>query len=472
MDKVYRISEQPITAQSISDAIKFNQELALTFEIQDQYYRGIHDVLRRKKSRALKNRIAIANHAKYIVDMNVGYLLGEPVRYLSDSNIEPITDEYEKQTISLLDWDTAQDCSIFGRAYNYNYTNSKGNKKTARIDPRNCIVVYDNTLELNPLFAIMYETSTENTHTTDQNGDTLVRRLEVVDKDYVYKYNVDSVKWQVSEKTRHFYGEVPVIEFWNNNQLQGDFDQVKTLIDAYNFLQSDRVNDKEQLVESILGLYGFGLTADQKEDLMTYRTLTDLPVDGKAEYITKTFDEQQVQVLLDSIEQDIHKISMTPNMSDKDFAGNSSGVALAYKLLPFENNIKSKQRIFEQGLRDRFKQYNNQLKFESKMEDIDYSDFAVVFNRALPKNDLETSQIISNLRGVVSQGTLISQLSFVKDPEQEIEDVSKEGLNGMSAELPEYGTPEATIETLEEKGMIDATAKQDSLLTKLKNLLN
>ena len=43
---------------------------------------------------------------------------------------------------------------------------------------------------------------------------------------------------------------------FNDGQRQGDFEQVISLIDAYNTLQSDRVNDKEQFVDSLMYIKG------------------------------------------------------------------------------------------------------------------------------------------------------------------------------------------------------------------------
>ena len=44
----------------------------------------------------------------------------------------------------------------------------------------------------------------------------------------------------------------------------------------------------------------------------------------------------------------------------------------------------------------------------------------------LPVNELEMSQVIGNLTGIVSQETLLSQLSFVADPKEEVKAVKKE----------------------------------------------
>ena len=65
--------------------------------------------------------------------------------------------------------------------------------------------------------------------------------------------------------------------------------------------------------------------------------------------------ENDVDVLRKNLESDIHKISMVPNMSDENFVGNASGVAIKYKLLAFEQMTKNKERYMEKGLKERFK---------------------------------------------------------------------------------------------------------------------
>ena len=47
-------------------------------------------------------------------------------------------------------------------------------------------------------------------------------------------------------------GEIPIIEYKNNQWRLGDFETVLTLLDALNKLHSDRLNSVEQLINSIL----------------------------------------------------------------------------------------------------------------------------------------------------------------------------------------------------------------------------
>ena len=56
----------------------------------------------------------------------------------------------------------------------------------------------------------------------------------------------------------------------------------------------------------------------------------------------------------------------------------------------------------------------------------DQSMIEPVFTRGLPQNRLELSQIIANLKGVVSTKTLLALLDFVSNVDDEMKEVKKE----------------------------------------------
>lgn len=406
-----------ITNQILNDVIEYNEKYKERFNRLELYYLGKHDICSRSKDDRLKNNKVMVNHAKYITDTNIGYLLGNPVDYQVDKkhNIEAILDAYKKQTINDLDSEIAKDVSIFGLQYEYVYANENAEPRSCEIDNRNCIIVYDDTVEHNKLFAVIYRPIYE--------GETF-KYWDIIylDKNTEVHYQSnDKTLNKVGKKKPHAFGDVPVICYKNNPELLGDFEPVISLIDAYNLLQSDRVNDKEQLVDAILCMYGMDFDVEQAEMLKESRMLANLPVDGKVEYLVKTLQETDVDILRQNLENDIHKISMVPNMSDENFVGNSSGVAIRYKLLAFEQNIKNKERYMEKGLLERFKLYNNFLSTSAKAELVPTEEIDVVFKRNLPSNDFEISQMINNLADYVDTETLISQLSFIKDASEIVE---------------------------------------------------
>lgn len=406
-----------ITNSILNDVIQYNERYKDRFRMLEDYYLGKHKILERTKEDRLKNNKVMINHAKYITDTNVGYLLGNPVDYqVSDGHdIEPVLDAYKKQTINDLDSEIAKDVSIYGIQREYVYVNENSEPRSCEIDNKNSIIVYDDTVEHNKLFGLIYRPI--------YKGDSF-KYWDIIycDKNEIrnYKSYTKSLN-QVGEKKPHKFGGVPIIEYKNNPEILGDFEPVLTLIDAYNLLQSDRVNDKEQLVDAILLFYGMDFDDKDAEMLKTSRMISNIPEEGKVDYLVKTLQEGDVDILRQNIENDIHKISMVPNMSDENFIGNSSGVAIRYKLLSFEQNIKNKERYMEKGLMERFRLYNNYLNAISKMQIVPTEEVDAVFTRNLPSNDYETSQMINNLQDLVDSETLLSQLSFVKDASEIVE---------------------------------------------------
>jgi SPP1 family phage portal protein len=432
---MYTVSkDSALSVDLIKNAIEFNEQGRSRYDKLEDYYLGEQAILKRKKNQTYKNNKLVVNHARYITDINIGYLLGNKVEYqVTDGfDIEVIKDEFKKQTISDLDHEIAKDLSIFGRQYELVY-NVDNEVRSKDIDVRNAICVYDDTVEHNKLFGIIYKLNDKGKY-----EDIVVYD----DKDmYECSYNGDI---RIGKERPHSFGKVPLIEYRNNSENQGDFEQVISLIDAYNILQSDRLNDKEQLVEAIMVGYGVTMTPEQMEHLRMYRTLfLNTPkTETQVEYLVKNLDESQVDILRQTIQEDIHKISMTPNMSDENFVGNSSGVAIRFKLLAFEQSISNKERYFEKGLLERFELYNNYLVSLRKMSLVPRYEVDAVFKRNLPQNDFEISQMINNLAPYVDDATLVEQLSFIDDAERVVELNRKEEKEEMNKELAEFGSSE------------------------------
>lgn len=330
-----------INATVIREAIKYNEKRRKCFDLLDRYYIGDQDIMHRLKPETLHNNRVMVNHAKYIVDTNTGYLLGNPVEYQvdKDHNIDAVLDVYKKQTMNDIDSEIAKNCAIFGIQYEYVFTNESAEPESAVLDVRNTIIAYDTTIKHNKLFAVNYRPQfAKPTDTKPDYYDVIF-----VDKTAVRQYKLKNDILKLEHEEKHAFQEVPVIEYINNKEYLGDFEPVISLIDAYNLIQSDRVNDREQLVDAILCFYGVKFTETQMAELKEHRMISNIPQDGKIEYLIKALNESDTDILRKNIENDIHKISMTPNLADENFANNSSGVAISYKLLSFDQNIKNKE---------------------------------------------------------------------------------------------------------------------------------
>lgn len=429
-----QISDGKDTEKVVQDAINYNETLRERYNKLERYYLGKHPIISRYKTDFNFNNKLVINHAKYITDINIGYLLGNPVDYNTNEeyNFDLIREEYDKQNIPVLDHEIAKDLSIFGTQFELVYTDQNEIRSTD-VDVRNCIMVYDDTISHKPLFAVTYEKS--------KTSADLYDSVTVYDNNFIYNF-VSKGKIKLKSVTPHYFKTVPVIDYINNTERTGDYEPVLSLVDAYNLIQSDAVNDKEQLVDALMVIKGMTLTPEQRYMMKTSRIMAGLDENTSVEYLTKQINQADLDILRQVLEADIHKISMTPNLSDENFVGNASGVAIRYKLLAFEQSILNKERYFERGLMQRFQLYNNYLNKLKGMPIIPLHKVDAIFKRNLPQNDLETAQVVNNLDGIVKREVLVSQLSFIEDVDEAMEE-KEEPVN--------FGTFDPNLISKEEK---------------------
>lgn len=414
------------------------------------YYQGKHKILEDAKR---ENRL-VCNHAKDISDTASSYFIGNPVTYKSDADIKDLTDSLETAGADETDGDNGLDLSIYGLAYEYVYVKeNENNLLTKNLSPENTFMVKDDSIEENELFAVYYYVRKDDSGTGPEHYIATVLTPN-------YKYELDIQNNEVPQLTTelpvpHYLGEIPIIEYLNNKLAIGDFELQIPLIDAYNALMSDRITDKEQFIDAILAIYGTLLSDEDepgtdeedqnikkvKDRLRKYKVL-EMPDTAKAEYLTRTFDESGVEILKKAIEQDIHKFSHIPCMSDESFGGNVSGVAMEFKLLGMENITKIKTRYYRKGLRKRLRIFCNYLALHGKS--VDPTGITMTFTRALPKNLLEISQIVANLWGKVSRKTLLSQVPFVDDVDEELKALDEETEENLKRQQEIFGMQENT----------------------------
>lgn len=426
--------------QAIRRLIQKHRKIAAKLSENKRYYEGAHKILDEGDR---KNKL-VCNHAKDIADTASSYFIGNPVTYKSSEDIAVLTDALEQAGADEADGDNGLDLSIYGRAFEYCYVKEDETDLTVKnLSPENTFMVYDDSIEEKELFAVYYCIRKD-----DANDTKIVYAATVLTKNYRYVLNIEDIEgpqFLLEEPEAHFMGEVPIIAYQNNKLGIGDYELQIPLIDAYNALMSDRITDKEQFIDAILALYGFMLgDADKKDEegktpaqRLKEDKLLEMPADAKAEYITRTYDESGVEILRKAIEQDIHKFSHIPCMTDEAFGGNVSGVAMEFKLLGMENITKIKTRYYRKGLRKRLRIFANFLSVKGMQVDI--SGITPTFTRALPKNLLEISQIVANLWGKVSRKTLLSQVPFVDDPEEELKAVEEEEQKALERQQAAFG---------------------------------
>ena len=420
--------EKNIKKELVVKLIREHEKQLPRFKKLKKYYLGEHDILSKQRSKNKPNYKPVCNHAKDIADTSTGYFMGNTISYSNseDTDINELLIAFDNAEVDESDHDNALDMAIYGVAYEYVYARENENILDIKsLEVENTFIVYDDSIEQQPLFGVYYFKRKEN------KADTETYQAVIMTRQFVYSIVLEGKeKGVISDKpTPHNMGDIPIIEYKNNKYSIGDFEQQIGLIDSYNSLTANRINDKEQFIDSILVLYGARLGDNEEESIKAMESLAEhklleLHPEARAEYLSKTLNENEVETLRNAVKQDIYTFSHIPNLTDENFAGNSSGVAMEFKLLGLEMITKIKQRYYVKGLKKRIKLFANYLGLTQIA--IDANSIIPNFSRSLPKNLLEISQIVSNLDGKVSQETLLSQIPFVEDPMSEIEKVNEE----------------------------------------------
>lgn len=396
-------------------------ELPRLLKLED-YYRGKHEILKRVNIDISKPNNKIVNpYGQYITDMFVGYFLGEPVGYNSADDaisdelnlIMTYNDEQDENS------ELAKDASVYGVAYEMMYFDSDAAIRFKRVNPKEVILIFDNTVENELLYAIRYFEE------ADILGKNKKTRCEVYSQDSIAIYvgGEFGSSFSIVSEEPHYFGLVPFATYKNNDDMIGDFELVISLIDAYDKLSSDNLNDFEYFTDSYLGLYGMDADVEDIKMMKENRVLI-MPEGGKAEWIIKNVNDTQIENIKTRIEQDIHKFSKCPALTDQDFAANASGVAMKYKLMGMENVASVKERKFKKGLQRRIELIANIFSLTSTV--FDWRSIDITFKRNIPANAIEIADTINKLRGLVSDETLLEQIPFVDNVQKEMEKIAEE----------------------------------------------
>lgn len=412
------------------------------YEKLDKYYDGNHSILSRiLSSETLPNNKLIANHAAYITDMAVGYVFGTPVSYSGDGADE-LNDIFIEIDEDSHNNELAQDISIFGVGYELLYMNDKDvpHPELAVASPLCSFLVEDSSVKHEPLFGVTYF---EKRDIEDVLKGYDVNVYTQKEKIHYFFTDLGSESPVEVDRESYFFDGIPLIEYKNNKKLRGDFEDVITLIDAYNLLQSDRVNDKEQVVDALLAIVGASLGDTAEEKIATGRLLKELKMieldeGGDAKWLVKNLNETETEVLKKSLKDDIHEFSKVPCLTDENFVGNASGVAMKYKLLGFEQLGKIKERYFKKGLRERLRLMANIENIRAK--NIDPGNIDITMKRSLPVDDELLARIAQATDGFISWETRVKRFDEEIDVEAERERLEDEKNKNIEQQQKMFGS--------------------------------
>lgn len=274
------------------------------------YYKGNQPILSRvKDARPEINNKVVENRANEIVSFKTGYLMGDPVQYVSRSDDERVSSEVTKlnefaffedkapKDKELADW-----FHICGTAYRMVLprTDDDMDESPFRIftlDPRNAFVVYSSDVEKKPLMGVKIVTPVDGTPIFTVYTDTM-------------RYDIrDGI---VIGEESHTLGGIPIIEYPANQARLGSFEIVLPLLDAINEIDSDSVDGVDQFIQALLVFMGMDIEDDEVKKLKDYGAIR-IPKDTDIKYLVHELNQSQTQELKQNMYSAVLTICGIPN---------------------------------------------------------------------------------------------------------------------------------------------------------------
>lgn len=417
---------------SVKAFINHNEGRARKFKELYDLYTGDHAILKepRDPQSARPDNRLVSNWANYVVDTYVGYFIGKPPK---------ITLDEEASNKQLQDWfsensfidklaEVTKQVAIYGCSYMLGYQDEESKTRVAVVEPSSGFMIYDTSINREPLAFVRYSY-----FNNELQGDL---------------YNADGIQPFTSsgftgDKDNKPFKSVPAIEFVANDERLSLVGKIKTLVEAYDSAFSQKANQVAYFDAAYLAILGINLKKDKNGDpvfdidknKVIYAPNFDSSK-GKIEFLSKPDGDTMQENMLNRLKDDIFQTAMVANLSDEAFSGNSSGVAIRYKLLAMQNQAAFEVRKFTIALRNLLGallglgQIIGTVDGDKVKQDLNFH-----FDQNIPEDIASEVQAASAVQGIVSKETQLGLLPFVDDPKAEIKRMQDEQADQMKQAL-------------------------------------
>lgn len=429
----YLNKNEELTVELLQKMInRFRVSVEPKLQKYKNYYDGIQAILQKSyKDPSKPCSKTVINYCKNIVDSYCGYLATPS--YISYSSKDDITDimnilkynDYQAEDAEFL-----LNALVYGVATELMYIDNSGKTRFRQINPSTCFGVYDDSLTGDLMYFVrMYKAS---------EWDNSNKYFVDVYTDYeVLHYSMTGATGNLAflGSEAHYFSQCPANIFYLPDE-RSIFDCVLGLQDAANEILSAEIDDYSAFCDAYLALVGVDADAEDIAAMKANRVML-LPENATAQYLTKTANDVQVENILKRIHDSIYRIAQCPDFSSESFVGGvSSGIAIKYRLTGMETRAGKIEAEMKKALQRRVEIICGIASL--KLGESVFRDIEIDFKRNIPEDYTAIIALVNSLKGTVSDATLLSQLPFVDDVNEELEALQAQKLANM--ELYSFGT--------------------------------
>ena len=413
---------------------RFNLNVQPKLTKYKNYYDGIQAILNKSYSDPTKPcSKTVINYCKNIVDSYCGYLATPGyISYYSKDNIDQIMNILRYNDYQAEDSDFLLDALIYGTAAELMYLDTEGQTRFHLINPTQCFGIYDDSLTGDLMYFVrMYKANEWD------NSDLYY--VDVYSDYNVRHYTMSGMSGYLTFKSEepHYFSQCPANIFTLPDE-KSIFDCIMSQQDSVNELLSSEIDDYSAFCDAYLCITGADADANDIEIMKENRVII-LPDSAMASWLTKNANDAQVENMLKRIHDSIYRIAQCPDFSSETFVGGvSSGVAIRYRLTGMENRAGIIEGRMKKALQRRIEIICGIASL--KLGEEVFRDIQIDFKRNIPEDIAATVDMITKLKGTVSDKTLITQLDFVNDADMEMEALKEQKTLNMS--LYNFGSSE------------------------------
>lgn len=323
--------------QALSEANSIHMRNRKCIRFLFRYYRGDQPVYKRTKTvRDDIKHNTVVNHASEIVRFLVSYLLADPAVYVlrkaadetQAEDLRRLNDYMEMADKDSCDKEIADDFTICGTGYRFVYPNpdyNRGDNDKAPFtidtyDPERTYIAYEESpsRDPRPVFCV----------TTSRTPDSRMPVYDVYTDDthFIIIGDPGSLNGVTIEEETNLLGEIPMVEYVNNQFRIGGFECVIDLLNDTNVLESNRVEATEQNVQALTWMNDVDLTEEEEQRIkeepsaFIYTRTIKGATSPSIKPIVTDLQQQDQQVLQNDLYKKILTIVGMPSTSD----GNSN----------------------------------------------------------------------------------------------------------------------------------------------------
>lgn len=401
---------------------------------------------------AADNRIPKAWH-NLLVDQKTDYIVGNPISFkVKDSDQNEKQKEFEQLITDELDIYFGEVASEWiigasnkGLEWIHPFVNSKGEFDYVIISAEQIIPDYDDQTKTNLISVMRYYPV--DYMDTDNNLKQKIR-VEIWDAYKVSFYIEDPrtgnfyFDTEIGENPRPHWKEymstdsenkegrswerVPFIPLFNNSKKINDLRGIKAMIDSYDMISSKLSNDIEDIQEVIFNLKDYEGTdlAEFRRNVKIFKAIKTSG-EGGVEKIEVSIPIEAVKGAMQALKRDIYLIGQGVDMSDDNFAGQFTGVALKHKFAGLD--LKANKMITQLKLALRefmwflVEDINNRQK-----SSYDYLQVQFVINKSLINNETEIIQNLNASRDIMSKRAIMAKHPYIDNVQQNIDELEEE----------------------------------------------